>query len=71
MKTLLLLLIFNQPDGSQVEIVWKRDLDRTTCQHMAESIWNSPGEVAYWDDQGPVPALDAACVYPAQLSAPE
>lgn len=71
MKTLLLLLIFNQADGSSVELVWRSGLDRAECQAMAESIWNGPGEVAYYDDQGPVPALDAACVYPAQLSAPE
>lgn len=71
MKTLLLLLIFNQPDGSSVELVWRSGLSFAECDAMQRAIWNGPGEVAYYDDHGPVPALDAACVYPAQLSAPE
>lgn len=71
MKTLILLLIFNMPDGSSVEIAWKRDLAFAECDAMQRAIWNTPQEVAYYDDQGPVPAVDAACVYPAQLSAPE
>lgn len=71
MKTLILLLIFNMPNGESVEIAWKRDLAAGECRALAEGIWNAGSEIAYWDDQGPVPALDAACVYPAQLSAPE
>ena len=71
MKTLILLLIFNMPDGSSQEIAWKRGLGAEECAAMAQSIWDTPQDVAYWDDQGPVPAVDAACVTPEQLSAPE
>ena len=71
MKTLILLLIFNQPDGSAIEMAWKRELTFAECDAMQKAIWNSPVDVAYWDDQGPVPVIDAACVYQTQLSAPE
>ena len=71
MKTLVLLLLLNQPDGSQIEIRLNSDLmTREDCERAAEAIWNVPGPVAYVDAEGPVPLIDAACVYPAQLSEP-
>lgn len=71
MKTMILLLIINLPDGSSQELAWKRDLSFAECDRLQRQIWDAPGDVAYWDDQGPVPVLDAACVYPAQLSQPD
>lgn len=71
MKTLILLLIINLPNGESQEIAVARGLDRPTCDAMAKSVWDAGSPVAYYDDQGAVPALDAACVYPVQLSQPE
>lgn len=71
MKTMLLLLIMNLPTGESVEIVWKRDLAPAQCAALVHEIADAPHEIAYYDDQGPVPDLDARCVWPAQLSAPE
>lgn len=68
MKTIILLLIINQSDGSSVELSWERNLAPAECQALAESVWSRGTEIAYWDDQGPVPVLDAACVTEAQLS---
>lgn len=69
MKTLILLLIFNLPNGEAQEIAWKRDLTFAECDRLQREIWDVGSDVAYYDDQGPVPAIDAACVYPEQLSA--
>ncbi len=68
---LIFLLIFNYPNGESHEIAVAYDLDRATCQQMANVVWNGGSEIAYYDDQGPVPEIDAACVLPAQLSETE
>lgn len=67
MKTFILLLILNQPDGSAVELQWKRGLAWEECDALQRDIWDTPQAVAFYDAQGPVPVLDAACVTPAQL----
>lgn len=70
MKTLIFVILLNLQNGQQQEIVVARDLDFATCDAMQRAVWDTPGEIAYVDEQGPVPMLDAACVYPAQLSRP-
>lgn len=69
MKSLILLLLLNQPDGSQLEIALLRNLDAATCNRMAAEIWSAPQEIIGHDEYGPIPNIDAACVYPIQLSA--
>lgn len=71
MKTLILLVILNLPDGTSQEIAVARGLDFPTCNAMQQAVWAAGSPVAYVDDQGPVPAIDAACVYPVQLSRSE
>lgn len=64
MKAYLLILILTQPDGSFVESVHTRfETDAPCIQAMAD-VWrsNADGPVAYYDEHGPVPVLDAACV---------
>lgn len=68
MKTLVLLLILNNPDGSWREIEVARGLSESQCLPMQAAVWNSGSPVAYRDAQGPVPVLDAACVYESQLA---
>lgn len=68
MKSLILVVILNLPTGESRETIIARDLDFATCDAMQRAIWDAPGEVAYVDDQGPVPMLDAACMYPHQFS---
>lgn len=71
MKTLILLLLINNADGTQAEIVIGRNLSFAECDAGQRAIWDTPQGVAYYDDQGPVPMIDAACVYPVQLSSPD
>lgn len=68
-KALILLILWNQPDGSQVEIVAARNLTFAECDAAQRSVWRMPQEIAGHDAQGAFPVIDAACVYPAQLSA--
>lgn len=67
MKTLILLLILNMPDGTSQEIAIARGLSFAECDIMQRNIWGAGSEIAYHDAQGPVPMIDAACVYPSQL----
>jgi hypothetical protein len=71
MKTLLFVILLNLPNGSQQEVVVARDLDFATCDRMQRAIWDAPTEAAYVDAEGPVPLVDAACMYPAQFSQPQ
>lgn len=69
MKTLIFLLLLNQPNGTQTEIVVARDLSYAQCDVMQRSVWDAGSETIGEDAEGPIPAIDAACVYPVQLVA--
>jgi hypothetical protein len=71
MKTLILLLIFNLPSGESIELTWKRGLSFDECDRLQNEIWNSGSEIVGHDAYGPIPAVDAACIYPTQLSEPD
>lgn len=67
MKTLIFLLLLNQPNGAQTEIIVARDLTFEQCDAMQRNLWNAGSETIGQDAEGPIPAYDAACVYPVQL----
>jgi hypothetical protein len=67
MKALIFLLLLNQPNGAQTEIIVARDLTFEQCDLMQRNVWNAGAETIGRDAEGPIPAYDAACVYPVQL----
>lgn len=62
MKTLILLILLNDPSGSQL-IQSATELPEPVCLQMQQSIWNGSSPVIGHDDMGDIPAIDAACVY--------
>lgn len=61
MCDLILVLLLNLPNGEQIEQSRIR-MDAVSCLIMQEAVWNGPNEVAYIDEFGPAPIIDAACI---------
>ena len=63
MKTLLLTLLINNPDGSQVEISRSIPMSFQDCDTMQKNVWNMPNNpVAFIDENGIANRYDAACL---------
>lgn len=62
MKSLLLLLLINLPNGEQLEIPLLTTNSIVVCDAGQRSVWDAGSEVSYVDVQGPVPLIDAACI---------
>lgn len=66
MKTLVFLLLLN--DASGQTIAGRIDgLDFATCDAMQRAVWAVEYPTVAVDDLGPVPTVDAACVYPEHV----
>lgn len=70
MIKLAFVIIISLP-GHHFETVAARGLTEAQCLPMQQAVWDSDNAVAYYDDQGAVPVLDAACVPETQLTGRE
>lgn len=69
MKTLLFVLVINLQSGESIEIATPTLWAHEECDAMQQAVWNAGSDVAFHDQQGPVPAVDAYCATQAQYDA--
>lgn len=65
MKTLVLLLLLNNPDGSQEVVSRSVPMVAAECDTLQRAVWAMPesaNPVQFIDENGPAQRLDAACV---------
>ena len=65
MKTLVLLLLLNNPDGTQETVARSLPMVAAECDALQRAVWAMPestNPVQFVDENGPAQRLDAACV---------
>lgn len=68
MKTLVLLLLLNNPDGSQEIVSRSLPMVAAECDALQRAVWAMPetvNPVQFMDEDGPAQRFDAACVDPS------
>lgn len=62
MKTLLFVVLFNMPSGSQIEGP-RVEMSSGDCLEQMEAVWQTSSHAVYLDSRGnEVLFLDAACL---------
>lgn len=70
MKTVVLLLLLNTPDGAQHIVSQSPAMEHAHCEALAQAVWAMPetaNPVVAQSPEGPLQRYDAACVLESEI----